>query len=133
MARLPREGSPAFEEWSLLVREDLHRKVVSALSFLAQACEQRDEYDQACAYAVQLVALEPWHEETCRQLMRLLALDGQRTAAFFNDAELLVNPLACDPPAGFETCGRVYVVFFQLASGYLGWELWNCLLVRGRG
>ena len=75
------KGSPAFEEWSLLVREDLHRKVVSSLSFLAQVCEQRDEYDQACAYAVHLMAIEPWHEETCRQLMRLLALDGQRTAA----------------------------------------------------
>jgi DNA-binding SARP family transcriptional activator/predicted ATPase len=73
--------SPAFEEWSLLVREDLHRKVVLALSCLTQEFEQREDFDQACAYAFRLVALEPWHEEYSRQLMRLLALNDQRAAA----------------------------------------------------
>jgi DNA-binding SARP family transcriptional activator/predicted ATPase len=75
------KDSPAFEEWALLVREDIDRKLVSALSSLAHEYEQRDEFAQACAYAMRLVAIEPWHEETYRQLMRLLALDGQRTAA----------------------------------------------------
>ena len=75
------KDSPAFEEWSLLVREDLHRKVVSAIMRLVQASELRQEFDQSCAYAYRLVALEPWHEEYCRQLMRLLALNGQRSAA----------------------------------------------------
>jgi DNA-binding SARP family transcriptional activator len=75
------KDSPAFEEWSLLVREDLHRKVVSALTRLVQESELREEFDQSCAYAYRLVALEPWHEENCRQLMRLLAFNGQRAAA----------------------------------------------------
>ena len=75
------KDSPAFEEWSLLVREDLHRKVVLALSSLTQEFELRDDFDQASAYAFRLVALEPWHEEHCRHLMRLLALNGQRAAA----------------------------------------------------
>jgi DNA-binding SARP family transcriptional activator/predicted ATPase len=75
------KDSPAFEEWSLLVREDLHRKVVSALTRLVQESELHEEFDQSCAYAYRLVALEPWHEEYCRQLMCLLALTGQRTAA----------------------------------------------------
>jgi DNA-binding SARP family transcriptional activator len=75
------KDSSAFEEWSLLVREDLHRKVVSGLTRLAQESELREEFDLSCAYAYRLVALEPWNEEYCRQLMRLLTLNGQCSAA----------------------------------------------------
>jgi predicted ATPase/DNA-binding SARP family transcriptional activator len=73
--------SDVFEEWALLKREWLHRQAVEALSHLAGYYERRSDYEQARQYAWRQVALEPWREEAHRHLMRLLALDGQRSAA----------------------------------------------------
>ncbi|MDY6876581.1 MAG: tetratricopeptide repeat protein [Chloroflexota bacterium] len=73
--------SDVFEEWALLKREWLRREVVEALFHLAGYCERRRDYGQARHYARRQVELEPWREEAHRQLMRLLALDGQRSAA----------------------------------------------------
>ncbi len=84
------KDSPEFEQWSRMEKESLQRKAVSILSYLALAFEQSEDIDQACAYAFRQVALEPWHEEGHRQLMRLLALNGQRADAL----------------AQYETCRR---------------------------
>jgi predicted ATPase len=73
--------SPAFEEWALLTRERLARLMSSALHRLAAAYEQRGEYETAQSHAQRHVELEPWDEKARRQLMRVLALDGQRSAA----------------------------------------------------
>ncbi len=85
--------SDLFEEWALLKREWLRRKVAQALSLLANYHERRGEYERAREYARRQVALEPWREEAHRQLMRLLTLDGQRSAAL----------------AQYETCRRALV------------------------
>jgi predicted ATPase/DNA-binding SARP family transcriptional activator len=82
--------SDAFEEWALLKREWLRREVTEALSLLADYRERRGEYKLAQHYTRRLVQMEPWCEEAHRQLMRLLALDGQRSAAL----------------AQYETCRR---------------------------
>jgi predicted ATPase/DNA-binding SARP family transcriptional activator/Tfp pilus assembly protein PilF len=73
--------SHLFEEWALLKREWLHREAMEALIHLANYHERRGEIRQARRYARRQVELEPWREEAHRQLMRLLALDGQRSAA----------------------------------------------------
>jgi predicted ATPase/DNA-binding SARP family transcriptional activator len=73
--------SPAFEDWSLLVRERLLRQVLDALSHLAAHYEARGAYSRACEYARRQVDLEPWQEEAHRLLMRLLALSGRRGTA----------------------------------------------------
>ena len=73
--------SDLFEEWALLEREWLRREAVKALSFLTNYYERRGDYEKARYYARRQVMLEPWREEGHRQLMRLLALDGQRSAA----------------------------------------------------
>lgn len=75
------KDSESFEEWSMLTREWLHRAAVDALAHLARYHERRGEYSQARAYAWKQVELDPWREESHRHLMRLLALDGQRSAA----------------------------------------------------
>jgi DNA-binding SARP family transcriptional activator/predicted ATPase len=75
------DDSTLFEEWLLLKREWLHRRAVDALTTLADYHERRGEFDQARRYAQQQVHFEPWREEAHRQLMRLLALGGQRSAA----------------------------------------------------
>jgi DNA-binding SARP family transcriptional activator/predicted ATPase len=75
------DDSTLFEEWLLLKREWLHGRAVEALITLAHYHERRGEYDQARRYAQRQVQVEPWREEAHRQLMRLLALAGQRSAA----------------------------------------------------
>ena len=73
--------SPVFEEWSLLQRERFHRLVVDALRQLADCRERRGEYKQTLRYARRRLELDPWREDTHRQLMRVLTLGGQRNAA----------------------------------------------------
>ena len=82
--------SNVFEEWALLEREWLHRQAMEVFSHLAGYYERRGEGERARHYAWRQVELEPWREEAHRQLMRLLALDGQRSAAL----------------AQYETCRR---------------------------
>jgi DNA-binding SARP family transcriptional activator len=94
--------SAAFEEWALLRREALHRRVLDALAHLADSCEQRGEYQAAHRYASRQLELDPWREEAHRQLMRVLALNGERSAALAQyeicrrtlAAELGVEPAA---------------------------------------
>jgi predicted ATPase/DNA-binding SARP family transcriptional activator len=83
--------SDTFEEWALLKREWLQQRVTEAFSQLADYCERCGEYKRAQGYTRRQVRLEPWREEAHRQLMRLLALDGQRSAAL----------------AQYETCRRM--------------------------
>jgi DNA-binding SARP family transcriptional activator len=73
--------SAAFEEWTLFKREQIGRRVLSALRRLAATYEEQGEYERALPYAWRQVELEPWREEAHRQLMRLLAFNGQRGAA----------------------------------------------------
>jgi DNA-binding SARP family transcriptional activator len=82
--------SVSFEEWMLFKREQIGRQVLSALHCLAAAYERRGEYERALFHAWRQVELEPWREKARRQLMRLLALNGQRGAAL----------------AQYETCRR---------------------------
>jgi len=60
-------------------REHLHCQVMDALYCLADARLQRGRYGEAQRYARRQIELEPWREEAHRQLMRALALSGQRS------------------------------------------------------
>lgn len=82
--------SAAFEEWVRLSREQLARQVSLALHHLAAAYQERGDYEQAQATAWHRIELEPWDETAHQQLMRALALGGQRSAAL----------------AQYETCRR---------------------------
>ncbi len=75
------EDSVLFEEWALTRREGYRRRALDAFQLLAGHHEQRGEYEQARHYARRQIEVEPWREEARRQLMRALALDGQRSAA----------------------------------------------------
>jgi len=86
--------SPAFEEWILLNRERFHRLVAEALHRLAGCHEQRGDYEAALRHAWRQVELDPWREKAHQQVMRLLALSGQRGAAL----------------AQYETCRRLLAV-----------------------
>ncbi len=84
------KDSAAFEDWHLLNRERLQRRISAVLERLADQHEQCGDLQAAIRSAQRLVDLEPWDETAHQRLMRLLALNGQRGAAL----------------AQFETCRR---------------------------
>jgi DNA-binding SARP family transcriptional activator len=73
--------SALFEEWRVLKREQIQRKVLNLLSRLVTDYEYRGEYERALAHAWRQVDLEPWDEPARRQVMRLLACSGRRAEA----------------------------------------------------
>jgi len=85
------DDAPAFEEWLLVERERLRAQAVDALHRLVAYYVGWGEYDTGLYYARRLLEMEPWLEEAHRQMMRLHALSGQRSAAL----------------AQYETCRRV--------------------------
>ena len=84
-------GSAAFEEWVLANRERYRRLAMQALRHLVKHYERCGDLERALQYAWRQVELDPWQEEAHLQVMRLLALDGQRGAAL----------------AQYETCHRL--------------------------
>ena len=74
-------GCQAFEEWALVQRERLHLLVCEALAGLVAYHEGRAEVSQGLAHARRWAAMDPFSEPAHQALMRLLALDGQRTQA----------------------------------------------------
>ena len=72
---------PAFDDWSYVVREQLQTHASTLLSRLGELYEKDKQYEKASGCARKRLALEPWQEDAHRQLMRLLALSGQRLAA----------------------------------------------------
>jgi predicted ATPase/DNA-binding SARP family transcriptional activator len=108
------EDSEAFEEWGLLTREWLRREAVQALSNLANYRERRRDYTQAREHAWRQVDLDPWREESHRQLMRLLALDGQRSAAL---AQYETCRRALTEELGVEPAEETTALYEQIHAG----------------
>ena len=77
----PRGDSAPFEEWVTLKREECLRRVLAALHRLVELHEHEGYYEEAQRWARREVELEPSAEGAHRQLMRALALGGQRNAA----------------------------------------------------
>ena len=73
--------NPDFGDWVILKREVFQRQVSEALSKLALIYESCGELASAVDYSRQLADLVPWNEGNHRNLMRLLALNGMRSAA----------------------------------------------------
>ncbi|MEZ4869681.1 MAG: BTAD domain-containing putative transcriptional regulator [Caldilineaceae bacterium] len=104
---------PEVEEWLLLRRERLHRLVVMALHQLTTYYTGRHAYRQAIQWAQRLVELDPWREEAHRQLMDLLAQDGQRSAALAQYEQcrhLLATELGVTPGAETQTLYHAILV-----------------------
>lgn len=94
--------SAPFEEWRRILQEQLHVQMLDALSQLAAAAEAGGEDAQALHAARRLLTLEPWLEEAHRQVMRLLARQGQRAAAlaqYQQCRQVLAEELGAAPDA----------------------------------
>jgi predicted ATPase/DNA-binding SARP family transcriptional activator len=73
--------SSIYEEWVLLTRERLRNLALRAFLRLSIYYERRGGYEDSLHYARRLVELDPWREEAHQQIIRALALSGQRSAA----------------------------------------------------
>ena len=80
-----------FEEWLLAQRQRLRQLALHGLHRLAVEHTARGEFAAGLDCTTRLLALEPWREESHRQMMILLAKSGQRSAAL----------------AQYETCRRI--------------------------
>ncbi len=70
-----------FEEWMLLRREEFNLMAIRGSQRLADYHQKRGEVHQAIEYMSRIAALCPWDETVQEQLIYLLGLEGQFTAA----------------------------------------------------
>ncbi|HEX6384298.1 MAG TPA: BTAD domain-containing putative transcriptional regulator, partial [Anaerolineae bacterium] len=93
---------PAFEEWLLLWRERLHQQMLAALEQLATHYLGINNHEQAQRYARRQLELDAWRESAHVQLMRALALAGDRSGALAQYEacrRLLIEELGVEPAA----------------------------------
>jgi predicted ATPase/DNA-binding SARP family transcriptional activator len=78
---------PAFDEWVAARQIALRTRMLQALDCLAGLYEHHGAYGQAMQIARRQIAIEAWHEAAHCNLMRLLALSGERDAALAQFAQ----------------------------------------------
>lgn len=101
--------APAFEEWLMAEREHLQQLAVQGLYMLAAHYLTSGEYAEAIRYTTRLIEMDPWREEAHRQLMLLLTLTGQRSAAlkqYETCRQILADALRVEPTAETTTLYR---------------------------
>ncbi len=72
---------PDFEAWLQVHREALHQRALFLLARLADCHQRFGACDKSLPFALRCLALDPSNEGGLRRAMRLLALNGQRSAA----------------------------------------------------
>lgn len=73
--------APSFDDWVTAVRASFRESVAEACLALSEHHTGTGEYGRGIQYARKLVGLDPINEAGWRQLMKLLALNGKRSAA----------------------------------------------------
>ncbi|MCA9925817.1 MAG: protein kinase, partial [Anaerolineales bacterium] len=135
------EDSLPFEEWALLKGERFQRLALLLLHHLVAHYEACGAYERAVPQAWRQVELDPFQEPAQRQVMRLLAVTGQRAAALSQydalkrllDEEMGMAPAAkttalyekilagdLDLATGTETAVRGYELREQIGAGRYG-------------
>lgn len=107
---------PAFDEWQFYQAEELRRAAAGALAGLARGYRALGQAEPAIAAARRWVALDPLHEPAQRELMKLYAQAGQRSAAlrqYYDCRRLLAETLNVSPEP--ET-----VALFEMIKGSRG-------------
>lgn len=111
--------SALFEEWVTFKREQIGRQLLAALRRLAEHAEHHGEYERAIACAHRQLELEPWDEEARQQLMRTLALSGQRSAAL---AQYETGRRLLRRELGIEPAPETTALYERIRDGTLGQE-----------
>jgi len=111
--------APFFEEWVTNERERLWQMARQALLRLINHHIQQRNYTAGIACANLLLKPEPWSEEAHQQLMRLLALSGQRAAAL---AQYERCSQALNDEFGVPPSDETNALYDQIESGAIGPE-----------
>ncbi|MEM8862720.1 MAG: BTAD domain-containing putative transcriptional regulator, partial [Chloroflexota bacterium] len=93
-------GATLFEDWQLIQRERLRQLALDGLHKLIAAYTTSKQFEAGITAGRRLLGLEPWLESAHRQLMRLLVLNGQRSAAlaqFEQCRQVLSEELGIEP------------------------------------
>jgi len=92
--------SAAYEEWLLLERERLQRRLLLGLCALATHHQAHGQYDEALRYVRRAIEIEPWQEDAHERAMQLLVLTGRRgeaLAQFRRCRDLMMRELGEGP------------------------------------
>ena len=106
-----------FEEWLRVERERLNRLGLDALYELGEAELIDGQYGAARDLAARQLALEPWRESAHQQLMRALALSGERNGAL---AQFDVCYETLEQELGIEPSDEMVALYEQIATGVIG-------------
>ncbi|HSB66189.1 MAG TPA: BTAD domain-containing putative transcriptional regulator, partial [Anaerolineales bacterium] len=102
LQQLTVDDSTEFEEWLLAQREIFHQQILEVHGHLTNYYELCTDFQAARRHATRQLELDPWREEAHRQLMRLLAMDGQRSSAlvqYETCKKILADELDVEPSA----------------------------------
>ncbi len=101
-----------YDDWIMPERERLQQVCVKALEGLIQQLKGAQDYGAAIKYTQRLLRHDPLREETYRLLMRLCALNGDRTGvvrAYDTCVAVLQRELALEPDSETRTAYEQYV------------------------
>lgn len=71
----------AFDDWRLVIQEQLHEQAMGALTFLQQVYAEQGNWTNLATAAHRQLLLVPWQEGAHRNLIQALTAQGQREAA----------------------------------------------------
>lgn len=92
----------AYENWAETERQKYRRQALDALDKLTTIATQRASYAEARAYAERQLEIDNLRESAYRQLMKILAFNGQRVEAlslYETLKQLLAEELSMAPSA----------------------------------
>ena len=122
------DDSNAFEEWAEITRQTYRRRALDALETLTAIKTRQTAYAEARAYAERQLEIDNLRESGYRQLMKILALSGQRAeglALYDTCRRLLAEELGMAPTA------RTTEIYEQIRAGSLSFETQPKQGVRG--
>ncbi|WP_420643887.1 AfsR/SARP family transcriptional regulator [Candidatus Leptofilum sp.] len=96
------DDSNEFEEWAEITRQTYRRQVLDALETLTAIKTRQTTFAEARAYAERQIEIDDLRESGYRQLMKILALSGQRAEAlalYDSCRRLLSEELSMAPSA----------------------------------
>ncbi len=95
-------GSEPFDDWLQIRAGTIHQEMLQALHTLTTECIYRGEFEKAMGHAHRHLELEPASEEAHQQVIYLMGLTGQRSAALaqFKQCKLMLRKeLSVEPSA----------------------------------
>ena len=111
------ENAPSYDEWQFFLGDALKRQQKEALSSLLSQIRHEKRLEQAIPYAKRLLALDSLDEEAQRQLIRLYAQVGQKSAALRQYQQCL-NLL--EQELGLPPEDQTVALFEEISNGTVG-------------